>query len=113
MSTRKVVLFDTQYAPAVDTDMYTVPDGATTTIDKLVAYNGDSVNREVIVRLVPPEETPTGTEFTIEPKTLAPGQTWLFPGIVGNILAEGAVIRVQAAAAGVVTVRGSGREDTE
>jgi len=114
MSTRKVVLFDTQYAPAVDTVMYTVTgEGVVTTIDKMVAYNADSSNHTVTVRLVTPDGTPTGTDFVIQKRTLQPDETFLFPGIVGNVLDEGATINVQADAAGAVTIRGSGREDTQ
>lgn len=113
MSTRKVVLFDTQYLPAVETELYPVPSGMITTIDKFVAYNSDSAAAHVVtVLLVPPAEAPTGTEFIIERKTLQPRQTWLFPGIVGNMLNEDGGIRAFADAAGVVTCRAAGREDT-
>lgn len=112
MSTRRVVFFDTQSAPNVDTALYEVPSGIVSTIDKMVAYNGDTVARTVTVRLVPPAGTPTGITFILEKKTIQPGQSHLFQAIVGNELVEGATITVDADAADVVNIRCSGREDT-
>lgn len=112
MSTRKVVLFDTQYAPSTETTKYTTPANIVATIDKLVARNTDTVARTVTVLLVPPDGTPTGTEFIVEAKTLQPGQSWLFPAVVGNMLVEDGTIRLYADAPNVVVIRGSGREDT-
>lgn len=112
MSTRKVVMAETQYLPIVEATLYDTPSGMIATIDKCVAYNSDSAAAHVVtVLLVPPAETPTGTEFITERKTLQPRQTWLFPGVVGNMLNEDGQIRAFADAAGAVTMRISGRED--
>lgn len=111
--TTKVVLFDTQYASSVETEMYLTPDNTVTTVDKMSAMNTDGTNREIIARLVPPEGTPTGTEFIVDRKTISAGQTYLFPAIVGHILAAGGSITLQADADGVIVVRGSGREDPD
>ena len=114
MSTTKAVLFDTQYAPAVDSEMFTSDvQGAGTVIDKMTATNIDSVTHTVSVRLVPPSGTPTGTEFVIVvAKALAAGQTYLFPEIVGQMLAPGGAIWMDADAANVIVTRANGRNDT-
>lgn len=114
MSTRKVVLFETQYLPATETVMYgPVASGITATVDKFVARNADSVNHTVTVRVVPDGGTPTGTDFIIEQKTMLPGQTWLFPGLPGNVIVEGGTLTVECDAPGAVVGRASGREDSE
>lgn len=113
MSTRKVVMTEAQFAPILETEVYATPENMIATIDKCVARNTDASNSHTLsVLLVPPAETPTGAEFIFEKKTLLPGQSWTFPAIVGNFLAEDGGIRLQASEAGVIMVRISGREDT-
>ena len=113
MSTTKVVLFDTQFAPATDTEMFESPtEGAGTIIDKMTATNIDSVNRSITARIVPPDGTPTGTDFLIKTATLTAGQCYLWPEVVGQMLAAGGTLRLEASAAGVIVVRASGRNET-
>lgn len=114
MTATKAVLFDTQYAPAADAEMFASDaQGAGTVIDKMTATNVDSVTHTVTVRLVPPSESPTGTDFTIVvAKALAAGQTYLFPEIVGQMLAPGGAIWMGADAANVIVTRANGRNDT-
>ena len=114
MSTTKIILFDTQFAPAADTSMFESPlEGAGTLIDKFTATNLDSVTRSISVRLLPPGETPTGTDFTIvQAKALTAGQCYLMPEIVGQMLAAGGAIWVEASAAGVISIRANGRNET-
>lgn len=114
MTTTKTVLFDTQYAPAVDTAMFTSPsEGLGTTIDKFTATNRDTVTRTITVRLVPPDEAPTGTDFVVViAKALAANQTYLMPEIVGQMLNAGGAIWVEASAANVIVIRASGRNES-
>lgn len=114
MPSQVVVLFDTQYLPVTDTEMFASPEeGEGTMVDKLVAVNQDTVNRTVTVRIVPPDETPTGTEFAITiNKVLSPGVPYLFPEIVGNLITAGGALRMEASAANVVLARGNGRNWT-
>lgn len=108
-----VVLFDTQYAPATDTEMFASPsEGAGTTVDKFTATNRDSVTRTITVRLVPPDGAPTGTDFVIKTVTLTAGQCYLFPEVVGQMLEAGGGIWLEASAADVITVRANGRNWT-
>lgn len=111
--TRRVVLFDTQYLPASETTLYEAPSNTITTIDKFVCYNADTGASHVVTALVvPPGETPTGTEFIVEKKTLQPKQTWLFQGVVGNMIVEGGALQAFADAPDVVVARACGREDS-
>lgn len=114
MQATNVVLFDSQYLPATDTEMFASPsDGAGTIIDKITSTNQDVVNRTVAARLVPPSGTPTGTDFLIFEKTLTPGQCYLWPEIVGQMLAASGAVWMSATAADVVVSRASGRNLTE
>lgn len=114
MQATNVVLFDSQYLAATDTEMFASPDdGAGTIVDKLTSTNQDSVNRTVSVRLVPPSSAPTGTDFLIFEKTLTPGQCYLWPEIVGQMLAPSGGLWMAATAADVVVSRASGRNLTE
>lgn len=113
MTTTNAVFFDTQSLPAVDTAMFeSDSNGAGSIIDKFSVLNTDVGNQVVTVRLVPPSETPTGDDFVMAEKTITPGQTYLFPELVGQFLSPGAAIWVQASAAGVVNGRASGRNFT-
>ena len=116
MASQNVVLFDTQYVPATETEMFASPDTSTsmvgTLIDKFTTTNQDSATRTVVVKLVPPDGTPTGTEFTIKTATLTAGQCYLWPEVVGQMLAAGGSIRMDCDAANVVVTRASGRNFT-
>ncbi len=116
MPSQDVVLFDTQYVPATETEMFASPDSSTsmvgTRIDKMTSTNLDTVNHTVVVKLVPPDATPTGVEFTIKTVTLTAGQCYLWPEIVGHLLSAGGSIRMDCDAADVVTTRASGRNFT-
>ena len=116
MASQNVVLFDTQYVPATETEMFASPDSSTTMIgtivDKMTATNLDTASRTVTVRLVPPDGTPTGTEFVVVQKTINAGQAYLFPEIVGQLLAAGGSLRMDCDAADVVVTRASGRNFT-
>lgn len=114
MSATPIVLFDTQYAPDTDTAMFTSPgEGSGTIVDKLSAYNSDSVTRTVTVRVVPSGETPTGTDFTVVTKQIAAGSTYLFPEVVGQLINADGALYVQASAPGVIVMRCNGRNYTE
>jgi len=110
MQATNVVLFDTQYVPATETEMFASPDdGAGTIIDKFTTTNLDSVTRTILVRLVPAGETPTGVDFIVKSKQLAAGQCYLWPEIAGQMLDAGGSIRMDCDAADIVTTRASGR----
>jgi len=114
MQATNVVMFDSQYLAATESEMFASPsDGAGTIIDKITSTNQDSVNRTAAVLLVPPGETPTGTNFQIFEKTLTPGQCYLWPEVVGHMLAAGGAVWMGASAADVVLAKASGRNLTE
>jgi hypothetical protein len=114
MTTAKVVLFDTQFAPVAKAALFASPDGGLGTIvDKFTATNIDVTPRTVSVWVVPPGSTPVGNEFAVVmAKALAAGQCYLMPEVVGQMLASGGAIWVEASAASMVVVRANGRNET-
>ena len=99
------------FAPSVETNLYQSQVGTHTIIDKFSAYNGDSVTRTLTVKLVPSGGTAGPSHVTVL-KSLAAGETYTFPEIVGHTLEPGGFISVIAAAASVVVLRASGRQVT-
>lgn len=108
MSVTAKTLVASQYAPAVETTMYTAA-GVRTIIDKFVGYNSSAGAVVLTVRLVTLAGT-AGASNTLIAKSLAAGETYTFPEIVGNVLDTGGFISVLCATASVVVMRASGRE---
>jgi hypothetical protein len=105
-------LFQPVFAAAADTTQYTAGAGVRTIIDKFTAMNNDAVARTLTVYLVASGGAAGATNTVVKTKSLAAGETYTFPEIVGHVLASGDFIATNASAAGVVSVRASGREIT-
>ena len=99
-------------AAAADTTQYTAPTGTRTIIDKFTACNNDAAARTLTVNLVASGGAVGAANQVVKTKTLAAGETYTFPELVGHVLATGDFISTNASAAGVVAVRASGREVT-
>jgi hypothetical protein len=98
-----------KYAGNAETTEYTVPAGTRTIVDKFVAYS--AAGATLTVKIVPNAGT-AGASNIIEAKTLAAGDTYAFPGVVGNVLEAGGFISVICSAATNTVIRASGREVT-
>jgi hypothetical protein len=105
-------LFEGVFAAAADSTQYTTPNGVRTIIDKLTACNNDAVARTITINLVASGGAVGGANQIAKTKSLAAGETYTFPEVVGHVLAAGDFISTNASAAGVVAVRASGREVT-
>lgn len=109
MSVTSKPLYPAQYLGATDTTLYTAAVGMRTILDKLTAYNSDASPVLVSFNLVPNAGT-VGASNKIVSKSLASGETYTFPEIVGHVLEAGGVLSGIAATPSVVVVRVSGRE---
>ena len=87
MTTLAKCLLESKYAENAQTTQYTAGTGVRTIIDKFTGYS------------------PAGG-------TLAAGETYTFPEVVGQILNAGDFVSTLAAAASSVVIRISGREIT-
>lgn len=109
MSVTSKPLYTAAYLAATDTPLYTVGSGVRTILDKVTAYNSDSAARLVTFNLVPNGGS-VGASNVIVSKSLAAGETYTFPEVVGHVLEAGGVLSGVAAVATKVVVRVSGRE---
>lgn len=111
MTTTRKPLIESQEAPTSQDDLYTVPNGVTATIDRMTATNTSGSPATVSVNLVPPSGTAGSDNLFASSVSIAAGDAYLFPEIVGHDLAAGSAISVIASASGVA-IRASGRETT-
>jgi len=109
MTTTLKVLIQPKLAEVDATSQYT-SQGCTTTIDKFTATNTSASNHTLYVHLVPSGGTAGPTNAIT--KTIAPGQTWSFPEVVGHSLEAGDSIWTDATTGGVIAIRASGRQFT-
>lgn len=109
MSTVSKPLVTAAYAADSQTTIYTAPAGTRTIIDKFSAYS--PAGGTLTINIVPSGGTASAANI-LEAKTLTAGETYTFPGIVGQVLEAGGFISVIAGAASTVVRRVSGREVT-
>lgn len=111
MAVTPSVLIQAKQAENSETTQYTSPASTRTIIDKFTGYNGSGGAVTLTVRLVP-SGGGAGSTNTIVVKSLAAGETYTFPEIVGQNLAPGDFISTLASAAAAVVIRSAGRQVT-
>lgn len=100
-----------KYAANAETTEYTAAAGTRTIIDKFTAYNGTGAAVLLTVKLVPTGGT-AGAANIVVAKSVAAGESYTFPEVVGHVLEPGGFISVLAGAATSLVIRCSGREVT-
>jgi len=108
MSTITQCLVQTKFAESAETTQYTAS-GRRTIIDKFSAYS--SAGGTITAKLIPSGGA-AGASNVLVAKTLAAGETYTFPEIVGHTLNPGDFISTLAGAPSTVVIRISGREIT-
>lgn len=81
-------------------------------IDKFTATNTSGSNATLSVNLIPNAGTAGDDNLIIDAKSIAPGETYTFPELSGQVLENGTFISTLASAAASLTIRASGREIT-
>lgn len=102
------VLITAKTAENTQTTQYTST-GVTTIIDKFTATNYGASAATLSVNLVSSLDNPGNQNLIVKTLTLQPGQTWLFPELVGHVLVAGGSISTLASAASTINIRASGR----
>lgn len=110
MSVTSNPLAQAGYAPSSETTAYTST-GMRTIIDKYVAYNSDTGAQTLTVKIVNTGGT-AGASNVLVSKTLQPGESYVFPEIVGNVLGPGDFVSEIASVASKIVRRMSGRQVT-
>lgn len=96
---------------ATQTTQYTSV-SAKTIIDKVTVTNTDTVNRTFSVNLIQSAGSATNANLIVDERAVVPGETYLCPELIGQVLDSGAFISTIASAATALTIRASGREIT-
>lgn len=109
MATAVAALINTKFAETTDTDQLT-PDKSENSVDKFTGTNVSGANATLTVRIVPADSTPDA-KYIVK-KTIAPGATYTFPELVGQILQAGDSLYTQCSNANAIVIRCSGRKFT-
>ena len=95
---------------AAQTTQYTAVN-CTTVIDKFTATNTSASNAVISVNLVSSGGSAGATNLIVDSRSIAPDETYTFPELVGQVLANGGFISTTGTAT-ALTIRSSGREIT-
>ncbi len=110
MSSNLKVIIAAKQAENAQTTQYTAVN-AKALISKFTATNTSAANAALSVSLVTSGGTASASNLIVT-KTIAPGDTYTFPEIVGQALESGGFISTIASAAASLTIRASGYEIT-
>ena len=103
------VIIPAKVAESLNTTQYTT-NGVTTIIDKFTATNFSASPATLGVNLVSSGSSYGNQNLVVSNRTLAAGETYTFPEIVGQILQPGDSISTIAGTASAINIRASGRE---
>jgi hypothetical protein len=96
-------------AEAVQADQYTA-DGVKAIIDKFTATNTSASNVVFSCNLIAVGGSAGNDNLVIDSKTIAPGETYLCPELIGQVLEIGGIISTLSDTATALTISASGRE---
>ena len=99
-------------AENVQTTQYTSTN-VQTIIDKFTATNYSGAAATISVNLVINGGSPGNDNLIVKTKTLQPAETYTFPELVGQVLANGSFISTIAGTASSINIRASGRLVTQ
>lgn len=99
-------------ASNAQTTQYTAGTGTRTIIDKFTGTNYSAGAVTLSINLVTLADTAGNQNLIVKTKSLAAGETYSFPEIVGHVLNAGDFISTIASAATSIAIRASGREVT-
>lgn len=103
-------LFSPLQVTNAETTQYTTPAGVRTIIDKFTGTNTSGAPAALTVKLVQSGGAAGAANTIVSAKTLAAGECYTFPEIVGHVLNPGDFLSTLASVTTVITVRASGRE---
>ena len=111
MTTTVKALIPAKQAENAQTTQYTAT-GVKAIIDKFTATNTSAGAVTLSVNLVTSGDTAGNQNLITKTKSLAAGESYTFPEVVGHVLEAGGFISTIASAATSITIRASGREIT-
>lgn len=111
MAVNPRALFNAKQAENAETTQYTST-GARTIVDKFTATNTTASAATLTVRLVPSGGAAGAGNTVLSAKSIAAGETYNCPEVVGHVLESGDFISTLAGTASAITIRASGRQVT-
>lgn len=103
------VLIPAKEAEGTQTAQYTAVN-CRAIIDKFTGTNTSGSNATISVNLIPNAGTAGDDNLIVDAQSIAPGETYTFPELVGQVLDSASFISTIASAANAITIRASGRE---
>jgi len=111
MTVTTKALVEAKYAENAQTTQYTAT-GVRTIIDKFTAANDTAAPATLKVNLVASGGAAGASNLVLATKTIAAGETYTCPELVGQILNAGGFVSTLAGTASAIVIRISGREVT-
>lgn len=111
MTVTAKTLIAAKHAENSQTTQYTAA-GCKTIIDKFTITNTSGSNATITVALVVSGGTAATSNTITSSKSVAPGESYVCPELVGHILEPGGFISTLAGTATALVIRASGREIT-
>jgi len=109
-------LIQSKYAEDSQTTQYRVSSPQNQTvravIDTFTATNTSSAAATFACNLVNDNDAAGSGNLVLPARQIQPGETYLCPELLGQVLEDGAFISTLASAAGSIVIRASGREIT-
>ena len=109
MTVIATVLIPAKIAEGVTTTQY-IATNVTALIDKFTATNFSGASTQITVYLVTSGDTPGDQNAIVKARTLAAGETYIFPEIVGSAILASGYISTLCGDGASVAIRASGRE---
>lgn len=103
-------LIDALQAQNAQTTQYTTPASTRTIIDKFSATNATGAPATLTVNLVKAAGAAGAANVILSAKSIAAGDCYTCPELVGHVLGPGDFISTLAGTAAAITIRSSGRE---
>lgn len=110
MSVTAKTLVDALQISNAATNQYQAPAGIRTIIDKFTGTNTTAAAATLTVNLVKSGGAAGANNTILSAKTIAPGECYTCPEVVGHVLGPGDFISTSSGTAAAITVRASGRE---
>lgn len=111
MSVLVKALIQSKQAENAQTTQYTAVN-CRAVIDKFTATNTSLSNVTVGVNLVASGGSAGDSNLIVDDRAIAPGETYTFPELVGQVVESGGAISTITSAPTALTIRASGREIT-
>ena len=112
MTTTAKCLLEAKYAENSQTTQFTSPSGTRTIIDKFSATNVTGSNATLVINIVASGGSASAANVILQTKTIAAGEVYLCPEIVGQILGAASFVSTLAGTGSAIVIRASGREVT-